>query len=265
MAKNKSFFYTEDEGRSIIVEDTLLGDDQEPIQTADARKLFFHLQKLSEKELKLQLHIVTLSDYWRKDMIPRGLRLNKYPTFGQDNEEFKNKWEAILNKCSLDLILLLIEEARKQKAVIQSQIEDLKANLIQAETEESRSTFEKKLQEDVEKLSVKLRQVKLAKFKRDLDDYSNGTIYSWGKKYNRRRIVSFSLPSTDEEEDDYPQKATNDMQNHHLSAGKPYRKDFLDTHTKPHRKRRGRPEGAGGGEGRHFHRPATRSQSRNRQ
>lgn len=55
-------------------------------------------------------------------MIPKGLRLNKFLSFGYDNLEFKDKWEAILNKCSLDLILLLIEEVRKQKSVLQSQI-----------------------------------------------------------------------------------------------------------------------------------------------
>lgn len=144
MARNKSFSYTKDEGKSIIVEDTLLDIDmdQEPGQKSDARKLFFDLQKLSEKELKLHLHIITLSDYWRKDMIPRVLRLNKFPAFGYDNDVFKDKWEAILNKCSLDLILLLIEEARKQKSALESQIEKLKSELAQIEPEEKRLPFE---------------------------------------------------------------------------------------------------------------------------
>lgn len=92
MANSKSFSYTKDEDKNIIVEDTLLDLDQEPAQMADLRKLFFDLQKLSEKELKLHLHKVTLSDYWRKDMIPRGLRLNKFPSFGYDNDDFKDKW-----------------------------------------------------------------------------------------------------------------------------------------------------------------------------
>ena len=139
---NKSFSYTKDEGKNIIVEDTLLDLDQEPAQMADSRKLFLDLQKLSEKKLKLHLHTVTMSDYWRKDMIPRGLRLNKFPAFGYDNDEFKDKWEAILNKCSLDLILLLIEEARKQEEALQTQIEELKAQL--PEIEEHRLPFENK-------------------------------------------------------------------------------------------------------------------------
>lgn len=96
---------------------------------------------------------------------------------------------------------------------------------------------------------MKLKQTKIAKFKRDLEDYSNGTIYTWGKRYQRRkRTVSFNIPSTDEEEDDDRSTGEN-----------------LGIHNKSYRKRRGKPEGAGGGEGRHFQRPATRSQSQNRQ
>lgn len=74
-------------------------------------------------------------------MIPKGLRLNKFLSFGYDNLEFKDKWEAILNKCSLDLILLLIEEVRKQKSVLQSQIEELKSKINQTESEEQQVTF----------------------------------------------------------------------------------------------------------------------------
>ncbi|XP_052395803.1 E3 ubiquitin-protein ligase RNF170-like [Carassius gibelio] len=75
MATNKSFSYTKDEGKAIIVEDTLLelDFDQEHAQRTDTRKLHIDLQKLSEKEVKLNLHIITLSDYWRQDMIPRAL------------------------------------------------------------------------------------------------------------------------------------------------------------------------------------------------
>lgn len=261
MASNKPFSYTEDEGQNIIVEETLLGDHEESTQTADSSKLFFDLLKLSEKELKLQMHIVTLSDYWRKSMIPRGLRLNKFPTFGYDNEEFKSKWEAILNKCSLDLILLLIEEAKKEKNNIQTQIEDKRADLTQATTEEKRCELEKKVKEDVDKLSLKTKQVKIAKFKRDLEDYNNGTVYTWGKKQRRRRTVSFNIPSTDEE--DYDERSTSDGRDIPHSSGRPQQKVFLDMY-KSHKKRRGKPEGAGEGEGRPPRRPNTRSRSQNR-
>lgn len=67
-------------------------------------------------EKKLDLHTITLSDYWREEMIPRGLCINTFPSFGNDDVELKRKWEATLKKLFLDLILLFIEEAKKQKA-----------------------------------------------------------------------------------------------------------------------------------------------------
>lgn len=120
-------------------------------------------------------------------MIPRGFRLNKFPSFGYDNKDFKDKLEAILNKCSLDLILLLIEEARKQKMALQTEIKELKAQLFEKESEEHRLPFENKLKEEMDKLSAKLKQGKIVKFKHDLQDYSTNAIYDWGKKHNQRK------------------------------------------------------------------------------
>jgi hypothetical protein len=76
----------------------------------DLNKAYRDLQHLMEKDTKLDLNSITLSDYWRKGLIPRGLRIMKIPANGaQGKTEFRDKWEAILNKCSFDLMLLLIE------------------------------------------------------------------------------------------------------------------------------------------------------------
>ncbi|XP_052445761.1 uncharacterized protein LOC127987457 [Carassius gibelio] len=264
MATNKSFSYTKDEGKAIIVEDTLLelDFDQEHAQRTDTRKLHIDLQKLSEKEVKLNLHIITLSDYWRQDMIPRGLRLNKFPSFGYDNVDFKDKWEAILNKCSLDLILLLIEEARKQKSVVQSHIEDLKSQLIQTESEEHRLPFENKLKEDLDKLSTKLKQGKIIKFKRDCNDYSNCSIYGWGKKgHLTKRRVSFNLPSTDDENYD----ETHDRDK---IADVYDRNAFLESrprqHNQPYKRGRGKRGGVESGRTHSQEPPITRSRLKHR-
>ena len=266
MASNKGFSYTKDEGKNIIVEETLLDLDLEPTQTADSRKLFFDLHKLSEKELKIHINMVYLSDYWKKDMIPQGLRINKFPSFGHSNDDFREKWEAILNKCSQDLMLLLIEEAKKQKLSVQTQIEELKAQLLEIETEEHRLPFEKKLKEDMDKLSLKLKQGKVRKYKRDLDVYSSGAVYEWGKKRNHRhRRVSFNLPSTDDDDDDDEVVGDTDNMNDYSRAPETHHPNhFLESrprqHSQPYRRGRGKRGGAGG-DG-HQPRPNTRSQSR---
>ncbi len=44
----------------IIVQDTLLNYEGTRGMNSDIKKLFFEFKKLSEKDLKLQLHIITL-------------------------------------------------------------------------------------------------------------------------------------------------------------------------------------------------------------
>lgn len=194
------FSYSKEEGEKIIVTDTLLSQDYRP-QHADFKKLCYELKRHSEKELRLHLHMVTLSDYWRENMIPRGLRIKKFPSFGHGDIEFRQKWEAILNKCSQDLMLLLIEEAKEQKAEMQKQIAKIKQE-ITSDGHESLFQFEEKLKEDLEQLSKKLKQDKLAKFGRDENDYKEHKVYTWSQwnaKTPRKRSVSFNIPSSDED------------------------------------------------------------------
>lgn len=147
---------------------------------------------------------------------------------------------------------------------LQTQIEELKAQLPDI-AEDHRLPFEKKLKEDMDKLSAKLKQGKIAKFKRELNDYSTGTIYDWGKKRNRRhRKVSFNVPSTDEEDGD----DTKDIKDSGRIAETLDAHDFLEFHPRQHsqfyRTGRGKRGGAGG-DGCPFRSPATRSQWRHPQ
>lgn len=61
------------------------------------------------------------------------------------------------------------------------------------------------MKEGLEKLQNVLKQAKLIKFKRDQSDYKEDKVYIWKQRHNykaqaqRRRIVSFQLPSSDED------------------------------------------------------------------
>lgn len=80
---------------------------------------------------------------------------------------------------------------------------------------EYRLPFEKKLK-DMAKLSAKLKQGQVVKFKCDLHDQSTVAIYNWGKQHNHRhRKVSFSLPTTDDDgNDDDDNKDIDNMNDH---------------------------------------------------
>lgn len=131
-----------------------------------------------ERDLRLHWHIVSLSDYWREGYIPRGLRIAKFPAFGSEDKVFKTKWECILNKCSMDLILLLIEEAKTERDTLKKQLQDIKTSMSQVDSIQQ-LPFEDKLNSDLKKLETTIKQMKLRKFKRDEEDYSRDQVYLW--------------------------------------------------------------------------------------
>ncbi len=69
---------------------------------------------LLQKETRLTLHGTILSEYWRASRIPGGLRIQKSPTIGGEDPDFCKRWCKIMNKASLDLILLVVEYTQKE-------------------------------------------------------------------------------------------------------------------------------------------------------
>ena len=205
------FSYSDEEANRIIVTDSLLQTNDAPTATGNFNTER-DLRKLLEKEMKLKWTIVSLSDYWRKNLIPRGLRIQKFPSHSLDNDNFRARWEAILNKCSMDLILLLIENAKTQSEGVRTKITDIESSLPMPV--EQQLPFLNKIKEGITKLETDIKAMKLDKFKRDTGDYERGQVYSWeqprrtprsqrpsqpgGNTPQHRPRVSFNLSSGDE-------------------------------------------------------------------
>lgn len=115
---------------------SIMEQDQEPI-TVDWDKL----QYLKRKCVRVFLHTTALTDYIHESKIPRGLRIQKPPGMFQEDEEFKNKWAAILNQCSRDLMLLIIEKSKEQTATLKEEIDKLQEKF---KTQCSSEQYEKK-------------------------------------------------------------------------------------------------------------------------
>lgn len=71
----------------------------------------------------------------------------------------------------MDLILLLIEEARKQRDVMKNLIDDVRTIISSLNMSEQTLPFEEKLKVDTTKLEMTIKQTKLRKLERDEDDY----------------------------------------------------------------------------------------------
>ncbi|XP_013868523.1 uncharacterized protein LOC106520813, partial [Austrofundulus limnaeus] len=169
-----TFVFSKEEGQNIIVTETFLTNSV--TQPDDVRHTIFELKKLREKDLKLQMHIVSLSDYWREGIIPRGLRINKFPSFMTNDSDFKKKWEAILNKCSQDLILLLIQQAKAEKANNMELITAFQTSLQQADTNTG-APFLERISAGLKQLEEETRTIKARKMRRDQHDHEQGNVH----------------------------------------------------------------------------------------
>lgn len=90
---DKTFSYSLEEGQRLITTTSLLDDFPDgELPKADFHKTYKELRHLLEKDTRLHLNSVTLSDYWRRGYIPRGLRINTFPAYGgDDKKDFRDR------------------------------------------------------------------------------------------------------------------------------------------------------------------------------
>lgn len=172
--------FDETEAQNILFQDTLFEDGQ-PKSTSILDDQRQKLMYLEEKCVRLKWHGVALSEYWRKKQIPRGLRVSKRPTLGHHDPDFMKNWEKILNKCSLDLTLLIIEQTKRDVEKTKNDISELKTTLKDIDAPQL-SNLEMEIQTELKTFEEDLKAYKIRKFERDAEDYRTGSVYNWKRK-----------------------------------------------------------------------------------
>ncbi|KAK7883809.1 hypothetical protein WMY93_026932 [Mugilogobius chulae] len=81
-------------------------------------------------------------------------------------------------------MLLLIEEAKTQREELRHQIQEVRSAVVSnlALEQDAETTLDNNLKLHIQELSQTLTRVKLNKFRRDEQDYKEGTVYSWQKR-----------------------------------------------------------------------------------
>lgn len=148
----------------------------EGVESSEDLKI--RLERLYLKEARLTMHGSTLSEYWRNKKIPRGLRIQKAPTIGKHDENFIKRLGEILNKCSLDLMLLIINQVSTEASTVKAEIEKKEEDLRE-KVGTNFSSIESSIKTTVCQYKEKLLSIKLKKYKRDTEDYQRNEIYNW--------------------------------------------------------------------------------------
>lgn len=139
------------------------------------------LERLYHNEMQLKMHGSTLSEYWRNKRIPRGLRIPKPPTLCKQNKQFLKKWSEILNKCSMDLMLLIVEQVSADVHETHEKIVLLEEK-IKSTSHIDFDSLSSSIKLSTEKYRDYLKDIKLKKYKRDTEDYLRNEVYPWDSR-----------------------------------------------------------------------------------
>ncbi|XP_071988769.1 uncharacterized protein [Engystomops pustulosus] len=136
-----------------------------------------------ERDLKkltsFELHSVTLAEYYKTGRIPRGLRVNLRPTLFAEEEEFRNDFEKVLNKCSLDLMVLTISRLQKGIEELRCKTKATEQQLQDCMKPEEFSTLKSSVDTLINKYRKDTEDTKRNKYLRDLEDYRLNRVYKW--------------------------------------------------------------------------------------
>ncbi|KAL7388934.1 hypothetical protein ABVT39_016775 [Epinephelus coioides] len=208
-ARSETFFYTEEDVESILLPHTAFENlVQAEDHGTDAKCLFSELEDLRKQETRLLWHAVTLSEYRRQQRIPRGLRINKAPAFGTDDPAFMKRWEQILNKCSLDLEVLLIEKSKAERSKKLEAIKSLETKVNTLPRSDEVTQMEGKMMNSLDSFKIQLKQYKMRKYQRDVKDYKEGTVYQWQKPTYKWKLRTRAKTGASHQHDQYPSSST---------------------------------------------------------
>ncbi|KAJ1106623.1 hypothetical protein NDU88_004024 [Pleurodeles waltl] len=138
------------------------------------RDKFIKLEKLRKNEMSRWWDAITLKQYKKLNRIPRGLRSHIFPTYDDLDIDLLMKWEEELKSNSMKLMDILIENAERKVAKLQSEIEELEKEIKDLNLKEATEKNFAILNDIISKFQDEIKQRKARKFKRDELDYING-------------------------------------------------------------------------------------------
>ena len=198
--------------------------------------LYKSLEEAKRIEIRSHLNSVTLSNYWHNSRIPAGLRLDKAPTGGLDDPVFLDQWEQVLSKCSMDLMLLLIQRSNTERELAAADISRIQTEITTNRAGPDVVSQLDKIEKAVKAYQQDLMQFKLKKYRKHTMDYARGSIYNWNPRprrqpaarsgsrtrWSRRGFTDSEAESSDgapSDREDYPSTSTETT---HLQVPTPF-------------------------------------------
>ncbi|KAM4052236.1 uncharacterized protein ACNLHF_000279 [Anomaloglossus baeobatrachus] len=142
---------------------------------------------LIHKRTKIWWNRAFLERYLQQGLIPRGLRVQVFPSFDIDDNTFKDKWEDFANNCSKGFIQLLCDLNSSQLRAIETETVDLQNRIVAGLSTEAFKTFEMDIESDMSRWEKEVKDSKIKKFHRDELDLQSNRVYKWRMSTDRSR------------------------------------------------------------------------------
>ncbi|XP_069605723.1 uncharacterized protein [Ranitomeya imitator] len=149
-------------------------------------RLSMDLMAAQKHGIRLLWNIRCLEEYFKLNLVPRGLRIPIFPAW-EPSVAFRTTWEEGLLRCSQILINMLIAHDRELLVQVKTEIRDLENGLSKFDEVSQIQPFKIKLKEGLDKYDKEIMDKKRAKFLRDKLDFDQHMAYKWGHQGNQRR------------------------------------------------------------------------------
>ncbi|XP_069588840.1 uncharacterized protein [Ranitomeya imitator] len=178
---------------------------------------------LLRKRTKVWWNHAFLDKYLQKGLIPRGLRVQVFPSFPVDDVDIKERWEECASKCSVGFMEILKEMNAKSLKEMEVDIETLQSSIKKEMSSENLTKFNNEIEKEVEKWVEDIQLTKSKKFQRDMNDRQTGKMYRWRNGNERSRPYYRNESRSRSRSTSY--KSTTSVDDRHLGRRGPLEKD----------------------------------------
>ncbi|XP_073423075.1 uncharacterized protein [Dendrobates tinctorius] len=161
--------------------------------SGDMQAAMLKFRDLLSKRTRIWWNHEFLDKYIQNNLIPRGLRIQVFPSFPIQDDDFKAKWEELANVCSMGFLDLLKTQNKKTLTLLESEIEIIQLDLQKGLTGESLKKFNDELDVDLQKWAQETQATKTKKLKRDIQDKLTAHVYRWRHPPDRSRQLYRSM------------------------------------------------------------------------
>lgn len=141
--------------------------------------LFKHLKHSIEKQIRVWWAIATIEMYIIEKITPRRLRWTISPNGAVNDKGLMEDWYRFFNESETALLGKIVVRRWHKLKNIETEILQIRDQLIPFLESREYKDKEKNLQEAVTKYDKEIQQKKQKKFRRDVLDYKNQQVYKW--------------------------------------------------------------------------------------